>query len=58
MSDNKKIIKPEDATKINLNQIYEVKYWTGKLDCTETQLKRAVDKVGVKTIDVKKYLKK
>lgn len=58
MPDNKKIIKPEDATKINVNQKYEVNYWTTKLDCTETQLKKAVDKVGVKATDVKKYLKK
>lgn len=58
MPDNKKIIKPADATKINVKQIYEVKYWTTKLNCTETQLKKAVDKVGVKATDVKKYLKK
>lgn len=58
MPDNKKIIKPEDATKINVNQKYEIVYWTNKLDCTETQLKKAVDKVGVKATDVKKYLKK
>lgn len=58
MSDNLKRKKPEDPTKINVNQTWEVQYWTEELGITETRLKAAVKSAGVLVADVKAWLKK
>lgn len=50
--------KPEDPTKINLNQSWEIKYWTNKLGVSEQQLRNAVRAVGSLVVDVKRYLKR
>lgn len=47
---------PEDPTKINVSQSWEVQYWTKKLGVTEQQLKTAVKAVGPLVKDVKRYL--
>ncbi len=52
---NKK--RPQDATKVNINEPWEVKYWTDKLNCTKKELENAVKAVGVNVVDVKKKLK-
>lgn len=48
--------KPEDPTKINVNQSWEIEYWTKKLGVTEQQLRTAVNAVGPLVKDVKRYL--
>ena len=48
---------PEDPTKINVNQSWEIQYWAKKLGVTEQQLKTAVKAVGPIVKDVKRYLK-
>lgn len=48
--------KPEDTTKINVNQSWEIEYWTKKLSVTEQQLRTAVNAVGPLVKDVKRYL--
>ncbi len=48
--------KPEDPTKINVNQSWEIEYWTKKLGVTEQQLRTAVKAVGPLVKDVKRYL--
>jgi hypothetical protein len=58
MSDNLKKTKPQDSSKINVHEPYEVNYWTDALGCTKAQLISAVDKVGVSAAAVKKYLGK
>lgn len=55
--DNLKRIQPEDPTKINVNQDWEVEYWCNKLHCTESQLRDAVEAVGTSVEAVKDYLK-
>ncbi len=56
MSDNLAIRRPQDPTKINLQEDWEVKYWTRALGVTADQLKRAVDEVGPLVVKVKSYL--
>jgi hypothetical protein len=51
---NRKV--PEDPTKINLNQQWEIEYWTKKLGISESKLRTIVTKVGVYVADVKKEL--
>ena len=47
---------PEDPQKININQSWEVEYWTKKLRISEKKLRALVAKVGVNVADVKKEL--
>jgi DNA-binding protein H-NS len=58
MSDNKTKTAPQDADRINVNEDYEVKYWTGKYGVTPDRLKAAVKKVGVMAKDVEAELKR
>lgn len=56
--DNLTIRRPEDTTKININQAWERRYWCDRFNCTEDQLKKAVDAVGPSVEAVKNYLRK
>ena len=56
MADDKKNRGPADRARINVNEDYEVKYWTEALGVTEKQLQDAVKKVGVMAADVRKHL--
>ena len=58
MGDNLKRKQPEDPNKINVNQQWELDYWTEKFGVSEAKLKEAVRAVGVFVKDVKKYLGK
>lgn len=58
MSDDLTIKQPQDPLKINLNEPWEVKYWTKALGITEEKLRKAVTAVGVMVKDVKEWLKK
>jgi len=57
MSDDLDRTQPEDPNKINVNQSWEVSYWTKKFGVTEIKLKQAVAAVGVMVVDVEKWLK-
>ena len=48
---------PQDASRINVHEDYEVRYWTKKFGVTSEQLKRAVSKVGVSASAVENELK-
>lgn len=52
MADDLNRRQPEDPTKVNVNEKWEVDYWTKKWGVTEQQLKDAVKAVGVMTKDV------
>ena len=56
MPDNLNKKRPHDATRINLNQSWELEYWCGALNCTEDELREAVEKVGDSVDAVTKYL--
>ncbi|WP_151956238.1 DUF3606 domain-containing protein [Acinetobacter guillouiae] len=58
MTDDLKIKQPQDPKKININEQWELNYWTKTLSVSEDTLKAAVKAVGVLVIDVKKHLGK
>ncbi len=58
MPDNLNILRPQDPTKININEKWELEYWTKTLNVTQDQLRKAVQAVGVLVINVKKHLGK
>lgn len=58
MSDNKKMTRPQDSSRINLNQEYEVNWWCNEFACTRDQLARCVERVGVMANDVRACLGK
>jgi hypothetical protein len=49
--------RPQDATKINLGERWEVDYWTKELGVSEAKLRHAVLVVGVMVSAVKAWLK-
>ena len=58
MPDNLHIRRPQDPTKINIHEAWEVEYWTKKWSITSAQLATAVRAVGVETHKVAAYLGK
>jgi len=58
MSDNKTKRRPQDASKINMHESYEVEYWTSKWGVTRAQLQAAVKAVGVSAAKVAEHLGK
>jgi hypothetical protein len=56
MTDDKSKAGAADRSRINVNEDYEVKYWTGALNVSEEKLKDAVSKVGTSVEAVKKHL--
>lgn len=47
MSDDKTKRGPQDASRINLNEDYEVEYWTNRFGVSKAKLQEVVDRVGV-----------
>ena len=47
---------PQDRSKINMHEPYEVKYWTKELGVSKEKLQKAVDKVGNSAAAVRKEL--
>ena len=56
MADNKTNRGEPDRSRINMDEDYEVKYWTKHLDVSREELQRAVDKVGNSASAVRKEL--
>ncbi len=56
--DNKKQTGSPDRDKINVNEDYEVEYWSKKFNITPQKLRDAVKSAGVNVKDVEKYLQK
>ena len=57
MSDDKSQKAPQDASRININEDYELRYWTKKFGVTPERLKSAVSKVGVSASAVEAELR-
>jgi len=57
MSDDKTKRGPADANRINVNEDYEVQYWTKEFGVSESALREAVKRVGVMTKDVSEELR-
>ncbi len=56
MVDDLKRKTPEDPTKINVNQPWELDYWANKLGVTTQRLIAAVKAVGPMVAAIKRYL--
>ena len=48
MADDKSKSGPADRSRINVNEDYELRYWTAKLGGTTTELKAAVAAVSTR----------
>jgi uncharacterized protein DUF3606 len=57
MADDTSKRGPRDRSQINLDQDYEVRYWTETLGCTKEELKAAVAKVGTSVERVREHLR-
>ena len=58
MSDDKTKRGPADANRINVNEDYEVQYWTKEFGVSEGALREAVKRVGVMKKDVSEELRR
>jgi len=58
MSDNKSVKRPLDAFKININEDYELRYWSKTLNVSPDELREAVNKVGPQASKVRQYFHK
>ena len=58
MSDDLSKKRPQDASKINVNESWELESWSKELGVTKEQLKEAVRAVGTSVAAVKRYLGK
>jgi len=55
--DDKTKTGKEDDSRINVNESYELQYWSEKLNVSKERLKEAVAAVGTTVEAVKEYLK-
>jgi len=58
MSDDLTKRRPQDASRINMHEVYEVNWWTNKFGVTKAQLQAAVNAVGTGAAAVAKHLGK
>lgn len=56
MTDDRERRGPQDHHRINVNEDFEVRWWTNELGITGAELRAAVAAVGVMAIDVREYL--
>ena len=58
MADDTKQRHGQDRNRIDLDQDYELRYWTRELGVTEEELKQAVRAAGTQIETVRRYLDK
>ncbi len=58
MADDKTKTAPQDASRVNVHEDYEVRYWTKKWNISPQELKDAVSSVGVSVKAIEKKLGK
>jgi uncharacterized protein DUF3606 len=56
MSDDFRMRGPEDRSRINVSEPWELKYWSKTLGVTPERLKEVIRQVGPRTEDVEQYL--
>lgn len=54
--DNLKERAPQDASRINVNESWELRYWCNTLGVSEEKLREAVRKVGTGAQKVREHL--
>jgi hypothetical protein len=57
MSDNKDNRNSPDSRRINVNETYELEYWSKKFDVSHQQLQNAVREAGTSVQAVGQWLK-
>jgi hypothetical protein len=57
MADDKTKVGKADRDRINVNEPYELRYWSKKFGATPVRLKLAVARVGRRAAKIAKYLK-
>ncbi|MGN6285386.1 MAG: DUF3606 domain-containing protein [Afipia sp.] len=58
MADDRTKKGSQDRSRINMNEDYEVKYWTHHLGVSREELQKAIEKVGNSAAAVRKELGK
>ena len=58
MADDKRLRAPRDAARINVNEDYEVQYWTKELGVSKERLQELVRENGVSADAVRGALRK
>jgi hypothetical protein len=58
MADDTSRRGPPDPSRINVNQDWELRYWSRELGVSEEELRRAVQSAGVMVKDVRNHLGK
>jgi hypothetical protein len=58
MADNLSKRSPQDASRINVNEDWELRYWSDKFNVSSERLIETVKRVGVLAKDVAKALGK
>jgi hypothetical protein len=58
MSDDLTKRRPQDSSKVNIHEPWEVNWWCAEFKCTKDQLIAAVKAVGVSAAAVRKHLSK
>lgn len=56
--DNKQKTGSPDRDRINVNESYELEYWSKKFQVTPDELKKAVKSAGTSASEVEKLLKR
>ena len=56
MSDDTALRGKQDRAKINMNEDYEVRYWTERFGISKERLATVVNEVGSSVASVEKYL--
>ncbi|MFD0766462.1 DUF3606 domain-containing protein [Mucilaginibacter lutimaris] len=56
--DSKQNVGSPDRDRINVNEDYELQYWSEKFNVSRNRLKEAVQAVGTSVKDVQEYLNK
>ena len=56
MTDNLTAREQPDRSKINMNQIHEVRHWAKHLNVSKEELQKAIEKVGNSAAAVRKEL--
>ncbi|MCC6535430.1 MAG: DUF3606 domain-containing protein [Burkholderiales bacterium] len=57
MADDTNVRGPQDRSRINTEQDYELRYWTQALGVSEEQLRQAVQQVGSNADKVREHLR-
>jgi hypothetical protein len=58
MTDDTMKKRPQDPTKINIQQQHELQYWADKFGVTPERIRQAVQRVGTSPNDVEREVKR